>query len=62
MEAKCCQNAMDITATRIVQVLKSIIPIIETSQRVRVIEDLSKINLQFLELVDYQLQEPPNPE
>jgi hypothetical protein len=62
MQANCCQNAMDITATRIVEVLKRILPTIETNTRVMLIQDLSKINLQFLELIDYQLQEPPNPE
>jgi hypothetical protein len=54
-----CDN---VTVSRIIKILIPLLPTIETNQRIRLIEDLSRINLQFLELIDYQLQEPPNPE
>jgi hypothetical protein len=58
MDAPCCMNAQDTIVKRILTVLKNM----DMQYRLNLIKELSKIHPAFIDLLDYQLHEPPNPE
>ena len=62
MNVPCCMNAQDIIVKAIFESLKLIIPSMDLRSRLNLIKELSKIHPAFIDLLDYQLHDPPNPE
>jgi hypothetical protein len=58
MDAPCCMNSQDIIIKRILTVLKNM----DMQYRLKLVKELSKIHPAFIDLLDYQLQDPPKPE
>jgi hypothetical protein len=58
MNAQCCMNAQDIIVKGIIQSLKKL----DLRSRTTLIKELVKIHPAFIDLLDHQLHEPPNPE
>ena len=58
MNAQCCINSQDLIVKRILTVLKN--ADIQTS--LKLVKELSKIHPAFIDLLDHQLHDPPNPE
>ena len=58
----CCMNAQDIIVKDIFESLKLIIPSMDLRSRLNLIKELSKIHPAFIDLLDYQLHDPPKPE
>jgi len=58
MNAQCCMNAQDLIVKRILTVLKNA----DVQTSLKLVKELSKIHPAFIDLLDHQLQDPPNPE
>jgi len=58
MNAQCCMHAQDIIVKRIIESLKKL----DLRSRVTLIKELTKIHPAFIDLLDHQLHDPPNPE
>jgi len=58
MNAQCCTNAQDLIVKRIIQSLKKL----DLQTSLKLVKELSKIHPAFIDLLDHQLQDPPNPE
>ena len=58
MNAQCCMNAQDTIVKRILTVLKNM----DMQYRLKLVKELSKIHPAFIDLLDHQDQDPPNPE
>jgi hypothetical protein len=58
MNASCCMNAQDLIVKRILTVLKNA----DVQTSLKLVKELSKIHPAFIDLLDHQLQDPPNPE
>jgi hypothetical protein len=58
MNAQCCMNAQDLIVKRILTVLKNA----DVQTSLKLVKELSKIHPAFIDLLDHQLHDPPNPE
>ncbi len=58
MNAQCCMNAQDNIVKRILTVLKNA----DVQTSLKLVKELSKIHPAFIDLLDHQLHDPPNPE
>ena len=59
--APCCNSAVKLTVTEIFTFFKTIIPTLDKHTAMRIIKGLILIDPSFIHLLNYQLQEPPNP-
>jgi len=55
-------NAQYMIVKSMIESLKNIFPSMDLRSRLNLIKELSKIHPAFIDLLDYQLQDPPNPE
>ena len=62
MNSACCMNAQYMIVKSMIESLKNIFPSMDLRSRLNLIKELSKIHPAFIDLLDYQLQDPPNPE
>ncbi len=51
MEAKCCENAMNVTAEHIRDFIKTVLPSMDLRSRNRLIIGLSKIHPAFIDIM-----------
>ena len=58
MNAQCCINSQDLIVKRILTVLKNA----DVQTSLKLIKELVKIHPAFIDLLDHQLHDPPNPE
>ena len=58
MNAQCCVNAQDLIVKRILTVLKNA----DVQTSLKLVKELTKIHPAFIDLLDHQLHDPPNPE
>jgi hypothetical protein len=58
MNAQCCINSQDLIVKRILTVLKNA----DVQTSLKLVKELSKIHPAFIDLLDHQLHDPPNPE
>jgi hypothetical protein len=58
MNAQCCINSQDLIVKRILTVLKNA----DVQTSLKLVKELVKIHPAFIDLLDHQLHDPPNPE
>jgi len=57
----CCEASLAVKVNEITDFFRTILPALDMYNAIKIIKGLTVIHPQFIHLLDYQLQEPPNP-
>ena len=61
LNVSCCEASFALKVTEMTNFFRTILPGLDMYTAVKIIRGLTLIHPQFIHLLDYQLQEPPNP-